>query len=306
MGERIGASRTVPMPSSRDNQVPAAPNPWRGNGFDFTFPRPALVMGILNATPDSFSDGGRHNGLAAAVDQVHRMIAEGADLIDIGGESTRPRAEPVSEADEIARVVPIIAELAGKITAPISIDTRKPGVAQAALDAGATIVNDIAANRESPTMWEIVAERKAGYVAMHMQGSPPTMQADPQYEDVAAEVGAFFADRLGRFRASGIRDEQTVIDVGIGFGKTLEHNLQLLAGLRTFTNFRRPQLLGVSRKSLFGQLLQLETDQRLAPGLSCAVWAVASGVQILRVHDVAPTVHAVRMIEAILKRTGTC
>lgn len=263
-------------------------------------------MGILNATPDSFSDGGRHNDPAAAVDRVHEMVAEGADLIDVGGESTRPNADQVSAADEITRVVPIISKLTELTNIPISIDTQKPDVARAALDAGATIVNDIAANRQSPAMWELVAGRNAGYLAMHMQGTPQTMQADPQYDEVVADVSSFFTDRLNRFRGAGIRDEQTVIDVGIGFGKTLEHNLQLLASLRAFTNLRRPQLLGVSRKSLFGKLLQLETDQRLAPGLSCAVWAVASGVQILRVHDVAPTVHAVRMIEAILKRTGTC
>ena len=261
-------------------------------------------MGILNVTPDSFSDGGRHNDLSQAVDRVHEMIAEGADLIDIGGESTRPNAAPVSEADEIKRTVPVIERLAESIAVPISIDTQKPAVAKAALDAGARIVNDIAANRESTAMWKLVAERQAGYIAMHMQGTPQTMQADPQYHDVITEVGAFFAERMERFRAVGVRDEQTVIDVGIGFGKTLEHNLQLLAGLRTFTKLRRPQLLGVSRKSLFGKLLQLETDQRLAPGLSCAVWAVASGVQILRVHDIAPTMHAVRMIEAILDRTA--
>ncbi|MGB0583300.1 MAG: dihydropteroate synthase, partial [Limisphaerales bacterium] len=202
---------------------------WRGTGFEFSFPRPALVMGILNATPDSFSDGGQFNALVDAPSRVDQMIAEGADLIDIGGESTRPNAEQVSEADEIARVVPIIEKLIGKISAPISIDTQKPGVARAALQAGAMIVNDIAANRTSPEMWEIVAEHGAGYVAMHMQGTPQTMQANPHYEDVAEDVARFFAERMERFRTAGIDDEQVALDIGIGFGKTLDHNLQLLA-----------------------------------------------------------------------------
>lgn len=292
------------MPESADNQDSNTIK-WRGSGFEFTFPRATLVMGILNATPDSFSDGGRFHALDDAVARVQQMVDEGADLIDIGGESTRPNAEVVSESEEIGRVVPIIRRLAGEIKAPISIDTQKPAVAEAALEAGATIVNDIAANRDTTEMWEIVARHDAGYVAMHMQGTPQTMQANPSYENVTHEVAAFFAERMERLCAAGISGEQVVFDVGIGFGKTLEHNLQLLGALQGFTNLRRPQLLGVSRKSLFGKLLGLEVDQRLAPGIACAVWGALNGIQILRVHDVAPTVHALRTIEAIRAHNET-
>ena len=288
------------MPEPAAITPPPAPGAWRGRGFGFVFPRPAIVMGILNATPDSFSDGGCFLDPGKAADHAERMCAEGAEIIDIGGESTRPNATAVSEAEEIARVVPIIETLLSRRPTIISIDTQKPAVARAALAAGATIVNDIAANRESPEMWEIVAESGAGYVAMHMLGTPQTMQADPRYDDVVESVQEFFQDRLARFRAAGIGDEQTVLDVGIGFGKTLEHNLRLLAALRAFTNFQRPQLLGVSRKSLFAKLLGLELDERLAPGIALAGWAVLNGVQILRVHDVAPTVHALRTLEAVL------
>jgi len=288
------------MPESADNLDSIN---WRGTGFAFDFPRPALVMGILNATPDSFSDGGQFNALDNALERVQQMIREGADLIDIGGESTRPNAELVSESEEISRVVPIIERISGEISVPISIDTQKPTVAKAALQAGAKIVNDIAANRASREMWEIVAQHGAGYVAMHMQGTPQTMQEDPHYENVAKEVADYFEDRMECFRASGVADEQVALDVGIGFGKTLEHNLQLLGALRGYTKLRRPQLLGVSRKSLFGKLLGLEVDQRLAPSLAGAVWGALNGVQILRVHDVAPTVHALRTIEAIRNTT---
>jgi dihydropteroate synthase len=287
--------------------IPSAPTPgaWRGAGFGFTFPRPAIVMGVLNVTPDSFSDGGRFFNPQAAVEQAEQMLAEGAEIIDIGGESTRPNATPVAERDEIARVVPVIRAVRARSDAVLSIDTQKPAVARAALDAGAVIVNDIAANRDSAEMWRLVAERRAGYVAMHMQGTPGTMQQDPGYQDVVAEVKSFFDDRLQRFREAGMTDEQTVLDVGIGFGKTLEHNLQLLGSLRAFTNFRRPQLLGVSRKSLFAKLLGLELDERLAPGIAVAAWAILNGVQILRVHDVAPTVHALRTLEAVTAESGS-
>jgi dihydropteroate synthase len=264
-----------------------------------------IVMGILNVTPDSFSDGGRFATLDRALRQAEEMAAAGAEIIDVGGESTRPNAAPVPEAEEIARVVPVIEAIRARLDTVVSIDTQKPSVARAALDAGAAIVNDIAANRESPEMWEIVAEARAGYVAMHMRGTPQTMQRDPCYEDVVAEVKAFFADRLKRLGRAGMVPEQTVLDVGIGFGKTLKHNLQLLGSLRAFTTFQRPQLLGVSRKSMFAQLLGLELDDRTAPGIAVAGWAILNGVQILRVHDVAPTVHGLRTVEAIAAVSGS-
>ncbi|MEW6304424.1 MAG: dihydropteroate synthase [Verrucomicrobiota bacterium] len=274
----------------------------RARQFEYRFPRPALIMGILNVTPDSFSDGGQFLNPRAAVEHAEQMIGEGAEIIDVGGESTRPNAEPVSVEEELRRVLPVIEELAGRVRLPISIDTQKPEVARAALQAGASIVNDIAANRTDAEMWRIVAEAGAGYVAMHMQGTPQTMQVNPAYGDVVAEVGAFFAERLEQILAAGMRMEQTVLDVGIGFGKTLEHNLQLLAALGRFTRFERPLLLGVSRKSFIGKLLGVDVAERLPAALACTQWAITAGVSLVRTHDVAATVQTVRMTEAILNR----
>ncbi|HUA37148.1 MAG TPA: dihydropteroate synthase [Candidatus Sulfopaludibacter sp.] len=266
------------------------------------FPRPALVMGVVNVTPDSFSDGGRFLDVNAAVVWALELAAQGADMLDIGGESTRPGAEPVSEAEELRRVLPVIGQLAGRVNIPISVDTVKPAVARAALAAGASIVNDVAANREDGLMWEVVAEFKAGYVCMHARGTPRTMQENPVYRDVVREVGEFFQERLKRLKAGGISADRTVLDVGIGFGKTAEHNLQLLANLRSFTTMARPLLIGVSRKSFIGKLLGADLDERLPGSLACACLAVESGAQIIRAHDVAETVQAVRMTEAVLAR----
>ncbi len=275
---------------------------WRGHKFEFTFPRPTLVMGILNVTPDSFSDGGRFNTTEAAITRGLEMVRQGADIIDVGGESTRPGAEIVDELEELRRVLPVIEGLSALAKVPISIDTVKPGVARAALLAGAAMVNDIAANRDDDAMWRAVAEADAGYVAMHMQGTPRTMQLNPVYEDVVEEVRHFFQDRLKRLEGCGVQPEQIALDVGIGFGKSLEHNLQLLARLDTFTMMARPLLLGVSRKSFLGKLLDTGPGERLPGSLACAAWAVQRGAQILRVHDVAETVQAVRMIEALRAR----
>jgi dihydropteroate synthase len=271
----------------------------RAREFVFVFPRPVMVMGIVNVTPDSFSDGGRFLDPAAAVRHGLELVEQGAEILDVGGESTRPNATPVSEAEELRRVVPVIEQLATRVRVPISVDTQKPGVARVALRAGAALVNDIAANRSDPEMWEVVAEAKAGYVCVHMQGTPQTMQVHPCYTDVVREVGDFFAERLGRLRASGVAAEQVVLDVGIGFGKTTEHNLQLLAHLRSFTKLQRPVLLGASRKSFLGRLLGVDVDQRLAASLACACWGVNAGVHVLRAHDVRETVQAVRLSEAI-------
>ena len=270
--------------------------------FEFTFPRPALVMGIVNVTPDSFSDGGRFLDAQAAVAHALRLVEQGAEIIDVGGESTRPGALPVAEAEELRRVIPVIERLAGQVKVPISIDTVKPGVARAALDAGASIVNDVAANREDPGLWRLVAEARAGYVCMHMQGMPQTMQANPVYADVVREVGEFFFERIRRLSDCGVGREHIILDPGIGFGKTVEHNLQLLAAARGFTEFERPLLVGVSRKSFIGTLLGAELAARLPGALACACVAVAAGVQIIRAHDVAETVQAIRMTEAILAK----
>jgi dihydropteroate synthase len=269
--------------------------------FTFTFPRPVLVMGIINVTPDSFSDGGQFANTDAAVAHALKLVEHGAEILDIGGESTRPGAASVSEAEELARVLPVIENLAGRVTIPLSIDTMKPAVARVALEAGASIVNDVSANRAEDAMWRTVAEFNAGYVCMHMQGNPRNMQARPTYVDVSAEVGDFFRDRLTRLNNVGVTSEQVVFDPGIGFGKTMEHNLQLLAGLRAFTKLGRPLLVGVSRKSFIGALTGATETERLPGSLACATLAVQSGVQFIRAHDVRETVQAVRVTEAILK-----
>jgi len=272
----------------------------RARQFRFEFPGPALIMGVINVTPDSFSDGGQFLEPEAAVEHGLKLLAEGADILDVGGESTRPRATPVDEAEELRRVLPVVQELAGRLRVPISIDTMKPGVAQAALDAGASIVNDIAANRDNDAMWRVVAQAGAGYVCMHMQGIPQTMQANPEYADVVEEVEKFFCERIVRLNDCGLASKQIILDPGIGFGKTPEHNLQLLGALRRFTKLERPLLLGVSRKSFIGKLFGTELAARLPAALACASLAVEAGVQIIRAHEVAETVQALRMTEAIL------
>jgi dihydropteroate synthase len=274
----------------------------RARQFEFRFPRPTLVMGVVNVTPDSFFDGGRFAGVEAAVAHGLELIAQGAELLDIGGESTRPGATTVSEAEELRRVMPVIEQLAAHVDVPLSIDTMKPAVARAALRAGASLVNDVAANRTDDAMGRLVAETGAGYIAMHMQGTPQTMQTSPSYADVTREVAEFFGECLQRLKAVGVTDQQVVFDVGIGFGKTLEHNLQLLAALGSFTKLERPLLLGASRKSFLGQLRPAPTAERLPGSLACACLAVEAGVQIIRTHDVAETVQAVRVTEAILTR----
>lgn len=275
---------------------------FRARQFLFEFPRPALIMGVVNVTPDSFYDGGRYLDAGAAVEHALALVEQGAELLDIGGESTRPGAAPVPEAEELRRVLPVIERLVGRVRVPLSVDTMKPAVARAALAAGASIVNDVAANRTDPAMWQVVAEFGAGYVCMHMQGTPQTMQLHPRYDDVLGEVEGFFRERLQRLAESGVAPEQVVLDVGLGFGKTAEHNLQLLAGLGRFTRCNRPLLVGASRKSFIGAVLGADVGARLAGSLACAAWAVAAGAHIIRAHDVAETVQVVRMIEAILAR----
>ncbi len=276
---------------------------FRARHFEFVFPRPALIAGVVNVTPDSFSDGGKFLDPTAAVEHALKLVEQGAEILDIGGESTRPRATPVSETEELRRVIPVIEQLAARVKIPISIDTMKPAVARAAIAAGASIVNDIAANREDDAMWRVVAESGAGYVLMHMQGTPQTMQAHPVYTDVVREVREFFSERLQRLGDCGIAREQVILDVGIGFGKTLEHNLLLIGALRSFTKLERPLLLGVSRKSFLGKLLGVETPGRLPAALACTALAVEAGAQIIRTHDVAETVQAVRMTENIVAHT---
>jgi dihydropteroate synthase len=272
--------------------------------FEFRFPRPALVMGIVNVTPDSFSDGGKFLDADAAVSHALELVAQGADILDIGGESSRPGAQPVSEAEEMRRVIPVIEKLALQVKVPISVDTTKTGVACAALTAGASIVNDVgAATRTDTSMWKLLADFQAGYVVMHSQGPPATMQEQPVYKDVVREVGEFFSGRLVELlNEGGVSTEQVALDPGIGFGKTLEHNLQLLADLKHLARYKRPLLIGVSRKSFIQNLLGADVGARLPASLACTTLALTSGAKIIRTHDVAETVQAVRMAEAVMSK----
>ncbi len=274
----------------------------RARQFSFAFPRPALVMGVVNATPDSFYEGARFHNTAAAVAHGLRLVQEGADIIDIGGESTRPGAASVSEAEELRRVIPVVEALARAVAVPLSIDTVKPGVARQALRAGACIINDIAANREEEEMWRLAAESGAAYVAVHMQGCPATMQEKPVYDDVVAEVAHFFEDRLQRLLSCGVNLQQVMLDVGLGFGKRIEDNLRLLARLRHFTKWERPLLVGASRKSFTGAASGAKVQERLPASLACACWGVENGAAIIRCHDVAATRHAMRMTEAVMEQ----
>jgi len=274
----------------------------RARQFEYVFPGRPLLMGVVNVTPDSFSDGGEFFSTDRAVARALQLAAEGADFIDIGGESTRPGARPVPEAEELRRVIPVIEQLAGKLAIAISIDTIKPAVARAALRSGASLVNDIAANREDDAMWRVAAQSGAGYVLTHMQGTPENMQINPVYKNVVAEVNEFFGGRLARLAACGVPAEQVALDVGIGFGKRLEDNLQLLARLRAFTKWQRPLVLGASRKSFLGQMSGVSLPERLPSSLACACWAAQQGAGIIRTHDVAATRQALGLTGALMQR----
>lgn len=257
------------------------------------------VMGILNVTPDSFSDGGLFSGREAAIKRGVEMAARGADIIDVGGESTRPGADPVAALEEMERVVPVIKALVAEIDIPISIDTTKAEVAEAALDAGAAIVNDVSAMRFDPMMSEVVASAEAGLILMHMLGEPRTMQENPQYEDVVEEVRAALLGWAEEAEAAGIELERIALDPGIGFGKNAYHNLRLVRLLGRFVEGPCPVVLGPSRKSFIGFVLDLPVDERLEGTSAVVAWAVARGVHVVRVHDVEEMVRVVRMVEAI-------
>ena len=263
-----------------------------------------MVMGILNVTPDSFSDGGTFMDLCDAVGHAEQMIRDGADIIDVGGESTRPGSRAVPAAEQIKRTQPVIASIREKyVQIPISIDTQSAEVASAALDAGATIVNDISALRADMDMVRRVADAGAYVVLMHMQGMPRTMQQNPRYDDVVGEIEAFLRERIEFAVSNGIRRERIIIDPGIGFGKTVEHNLQILANLNRFAAIG-PVLLGTSRKSLFAELLGIDNvEERLTGTIVTNTIGLLAGVRVLRVHDVKETCHAVALCEAITRCT---
>jgi dihydropteroate synthase len=265
-------------------------------GRTLSLARP-LIMGIVNVTPDSFSDGGRHASPDAAHAHALRLIEEGADILDIGGESTRPGAAEVPQADEIDRVVPLIAALAGQ-GLPLSVDTSKPAVMRAALDAGAAIVNDVCA-LQAPGAVEVAAASGCGIVLMHMQGSPRTMQAAPRYEDVVAEVSAFLEARLVALGDAGIAPDRVALDPGFGFGKTVEHNFTLLRELPRLGALGCPVLAGLSRKSMLGAVTGRMVEERLTASVVGAVLAAERGARVLRVHDVAATRDGLRVWEAM-------
>lgn len=261
-------------------------------------PRP-WVMGVVNVTPDSFSDGGRFLDPDRAVAHGRALVAEGADVLDVGGESTRPGADPVDAAAERARAEPVIRALAAAVAVPLSIDTAKASVAAAACAAGATIINDVTAGTGDPALLDVAADTGAALVLMHMQGTPRTMQRAPRYDDVVDDVRAFLEARAEAARHAGVRDAQLVVDPGLGFGKTLAHNLALCRRLPELAALGRPVLLGPSRKSFLGTLLDRPVGERLEGTLAACVAGVLAGAAMVRVHDVAPVVRAVRVAAAI-------
>jgi dihydropteroate synthase len=257
-------------------------------------------MGVLNVTPDSFSDPGLHLAPEAALARLNEMAGEGAAICDLGAESTRPGAEPVPPGEQLRRLDGLLRELAGgPPPLPLSIDTSSARVAGAALGAGAVLVNDVTAGRADPALLPLVAERGAAVCLMHMQGTPATMQRDPRYGDVVAEVRDALAERLGAAVDAGVPEERVLLDPGIGFGKTLDHNLALLAGLPALAGLGRPLVVGVSRKGMFGKLLGRPVDRRLAGSLAAGLAAVARGAAVIRAHDVAETVDALRVWSAV-------
>jgi dihydropteroate synthase len=259
------------------------------------------IMGIVNVTPDSFSDGGAFLDPAAAIEHGLRLAGEGADILDVGGESTRPGADPVSEQEEVRRVVPVVRELAARSGVPVSIDTTKAAVAEAALAAGATIVNDVSALRFDPLLGGVVARSGAALVIMHMQGTPRTMQQAPHYDDLLGEVIAALAAGIGRAAAAGIDPEQVLVDPGIGFGKSLEHNLELLGRLGELEPLGRAILVGPSRKAFIGRLLDLPAAERVEGTIAACCCAADRGAHVVRVHDVGPVRRALRVTDAILR-----
>ena len=264
--------------------------------LDLTTPK---VMGIVNVTPDSFSDGGKYSQLDQAIAHALKLAEEGAAILDIGGESTRPNATPVSLQQELDRVIPVIEALCGQINIPLSVDTYKPQVMQAAIAAGASIVNDVRALQE-PGALKVVASANVGVCLMHMQGTPQTMQNNPQYNDVISDIKTFLQARLQATIGAGVPANRILLDFGFGFGKTREHNITLIQQLESFTELGQPLLVGLSRKSVLGQVTGNDVDARLYATIAASVIAAMKGAKILRVHDVKATVEALKVVTAIM------
>ena len=261
-----------------------------------------FLMGVVNVTPDSFFDGGRYDDPQHAVEHALRLVEEGADLLDIGAESTRPGAVPVDEREECHRLIPVVAAVAKAVSVPISVDTSKAEVARAAIDAGAVMVNDVTALRGDGAMVDVVAEAGVGLVLMHMQGTPEMMQKAPRYDDVVGEVAQFLTERARWAIAHGVARDRIVLDPGIGFGKTLQHNLDLLANLHAFVHLEFPVLVGPSRKGFIGQLTDQAVEARAWGTAAAVALAVEQGANILRVHDIGPMKDVVRVAVAIAQR----
>jgi dihydropteroate synthase len=289
------------MDNSNLTQDPVLLN-WTFPGVQWQFRDFPKLMGILNVTPDSFSDGGRYLDPVRAVDQAAELFARGADIVDIGGESTRPEAPPVAIDDEMQRVLSVIERVAKNADGPISVDTTKAEVARRALDLGAVVVNDISGLTFDPEMPSVCSEAKAGVVCMHIQGRPATMQLNPQYDDVVAEITAYLNSRLEALEQAGIARERVVIDPGIGFGKTAQHNLDLLRNVGQFRSLGRPVLIGHSRKRFLGKLLGRPLDELLAGTVGVSIALAVKGVDILRVHDVQAVRDALLAFHAINKK----
>lgn len=278
----------------------SAPHPRGGSVFSMTagLKRP-LIMGIVNITPDSFSDGGLFLDGDDAYEHCLKLVEDGADIIDIGGESTRPGAEPVSPSEQIGRVCPVIERLRAVSDIPVSIDTTSAEVVEKAIAAGAEIINDVSALRFDDRIAELAAEYDTGLILMHMKGTPETMQENPYYDDIIGEVYSFLEERAAFAEGCGVRSSNIVLDPGIGFGKTAAGNLELIRNIRTFKKLRKPVLIGASRKSFIGKLTGREVDDRLSGSLAVVCFSALNGVDILRVHDVEETVDALKLIEAL-------
>jgi dihydropteroate synthase len=264
--------------------------------------RRPLVMGVLNVTPDSFSDGGRFAAVESAIAQAEKLAADGADMIDIGGESTRPGSQRIEPREQIRRILPVLEAAASRLPVAWSVDTRSSQVASAAINAGATVINDISAGRDDPPILRLAADRHLPIILMHMQGEPQTMQVNPHYGNVIEEVKSFFLDRMKAAQSAGVNSNQILLDPGIGFGKNINHNLTLIREMNRFTELGRPLVIGTSRKGFIGTISgEPQPNQRLFGTAATVAWSIANGADIVRVHDVEPMIKVLRVIRAIQK-----
>jgi dihydropteroate synthase len=269
--------------------------------YSLEFGKRTLVMGVINITPDSFSDGGKFYDTKVAISHAKYLVSNGADILDVGGESTRPGSESVTMDEEMKRVIPVIEGISNEVEIPISIDTGKSEVAKAALDAGACIINDISAMRSDPRIANVAAESQSPLILMHMQGTPKDMQKDPKYKDVMGDIKEFLEERLDLAQSKGVTRENMIIDPGIGFGKTLEHNYEIIRRLRELKDLNLPILMGTSRKSFIGNTLGLDVNERLEGTLATITMSIINGADIIRVHDVKEAVRTAKMTDAIYR-----